>query len=198
MQSLYGDCAIFYITIFNMPFNILFYMIALDLFRKDAIIGAGNCRKEKLSVKKFFHPGVLSSAAALVIYFAQIPLPVLFFDCVGFVGAITTPLSMIIIGASLAAVSVKTIWKEKAVLAMLPIRLAVMPLLVWGFMHLVTNDPVLIGICTVGAGMPVASLVGMASIPYERQNRCASIGIAASSIVSLLTIPVMAVLLKAG
>ena len=103
---------------------------------------------------------------------------------------------MIIIGSSLAAVSLKEIKTEKGIWPMLPLRLVLMPVLVWLYMHLITKDPTLIGICTVGAGMPVASLVAMGAAPYERQSTCASIGVAVSTIVSLITIPIMAVILQ--
>lgn len=198
VQALFGDSAIFYITIFNMPFNILFFSVALNLFKKDAAIESGHYERDKIDPKSLINMGIVASVAALVIYFANIQLPDLFYTCVGFVGGITTPLSMIIIGSSLAAVSLKEIKSEKGIWPMLPIRLGVIPLIVWGYMHLVTNDPMLIGICTVGAGMPVASLVAMGSAPYERQNKCASIGVAVSTIFSLVTIPIMAVLLGAA
>lgn len=197
VQALFGESAIFYITIFNMPFNILFFSLALHLFKKDAAIGAGAFEKEKMKLRSFINNGIIAAAAALVIYFANIPMPDIFFECVGFIGNITTPLSMIIIGSSMAAASFKEIKTEKGIWPMLPVRLIGMPLLVWGFMHLVTDDPVLISICTIGAGMPVASLVAMGSAPYERQNKSASIGVVISTLCSLITIPVMAVLLGA-
>ena len=187
VQALYGDSAIFYITIFNMPFSILFFSMGLHLLKKDAAIASGNFVKEKLNLRSFINNGIIASVASLVIFYA----------CVGFVGNITTPLSMIIIGASMAAASLGDIKKEKAIWPMLPIRLAVMPVIVWLFMHLVTKDVTLINICTIGAGMPVASLVAMGAAPYPRQSRSASIGVAISTIVSLVTIPIMAVLLGA-
>lgn len=197
VQALFGESAIFYITIFNMPFNILFFSLALHLFKKDAAIGSGAYEREKINPRNFINNGIIAAIAALVIYFANIPMPDIFFECVGFIGNITTPLSMIIIGSSMAAASLKEIKTEKGIWPMLPIRLIGMPILVWAFMHLVTDDPILIGICTVGAGMPVASLVAMGSAPYPRQNKCASIGVVISTLFSLITIPIMAVLLGA-
>ena len=197
VQALFGESAIFYITIFNMPFNILFFSLALYLFRKDAAIQSGIMEKEKIQFRSFINNGILAAVAALVIYFGNIPMPDIFFDCVGFIGNITTPLSMIIIGSSMAAASFQEIRTEKGIWPMLPIRLIGMPLLVFGFMHFVTKDPTLISICTSGAGMPVASLVAMGSAPYERQNKSASIGVVISTLFSLVTIPIMAVLLGA-
>lgn len=197
VQALYGDSAIFYITIFNMPFSILFFSMGLHRLKKDAAIESGNYVKEKMNFRSFINNGIIASIASLVIYFANIPMPDIFYSCVGFVGNITTPLSMIIIGASMAASSLGDIKKERGIWPMLPIRLAVMPVIVWLFMHLVTKDVSLINICTIGAGMPVASLVAMGAAPYPRQSQSASIGVAISTIVSLVTIPIMAVLLGA-
>ncbi|MCD7921336.1 MAG: AEC family transporter [Clostridiales bacterium] len=198
VQALFGDSAIFYITIFNMPFNILFFTLALHYFRKDAAIEANNQKKGKMDLRSAINNGIIASVAALVIYFANLSLPDIFYECVGFIGNITTPLSMIIIGSSMAAASLKDIKTEKGIWPMLPVRLGVLPLLVWAFMHLWTGDPTIISICTIGAGMPVASLVAMGSAPYPRQNKAASIGVVVSTLCSLVTIPIMAVLLGAN
>ena len=197
VQALYGDSAIFYITIFNMPFSILFFSMGLHLLKKDAAIESGNFVKEKLNFRSFIITELLPPLRHWLFILQIFPMPDIFYACVGFVGNITTPLSMIIIGASMAAASFGEIKKERGIWPMLPIRLAVMPVIVWFFMHLVTKDVTLINICTIGAGMPVASLVAMGAAPYPRQSRSASIGVAISTIVSLVTIPIMAVLLGA-
>ncbi len=195
VQALFGDMAIFYSTIFNMPFNVLYFTLALNYFRKDAAIESGNYQKEKINPKNFVNMGLIASVVALVIYFVRIPVPELVFDCLGFIGDITTPLSMIIIGSSLAAVSFKEIKTEKGIWPMIPIRLALIPFVVWCIMHLFTQNPMLIGVCTASAGMPVASLVAMGSVQYERQGKCASIGVAVSTVFSMVSIPIMALLL---
>ncbi|MCD8217482.1 MAG: AEC family transporter [Clostridiales bacterium] len=197
VQALFGDSAIFYITIFNMPFNILFFTLALHYFQKDAAIESDNLEKLKTDPRSLINNGIIASVAALIIYFVNIPMPDIFYECVGFIGNITTPLSMIIIGSSMAAASLKEIKTEKGIWPMLPIRLGVLPLIVWAFMHLWTSDPTIISICTIGAGMPVASLVAMGSAPYPRQNKAASIGVVVSTLCSLVTIPIMAALLGA-
>lgn len=195
IRALFGESSIFYSSIFNMPFNILYYSIALNLFKKDAAVDSGKMEKEKVHPKDFLNTGIIASVAALVIYFANLKLPDLFYECIGFVGDITTPLSMIIIGSSLAAASFADIKSEKGIWWVLPMRLAVLPFLTWCYMHLFTSDATLIGICTVTMGMPVASMVAMGAGRYERQGKCASICVAVSTICSIVTIPIMALLL---
>ena len=77
----------------------------------------------KVSVRSLINNGIIASVAALVIYFTNLQMPDIFYSCVGFIGDITTPLSMIIIGSSMAAASLKEIRTEKGIWPMLPIRL---------------------------------------------------------------------------
>ena len=60
VQALYGDSAIFYITIFNMPFSILFFSMGLHLLKKDAAIASGNFVKEKLNLRSFINNGIIA------------------------------------------------------------------------------------------------------------------------------------------
>ena len=196
VQSLYGDSAVFYITIFNMPYNVLFYSLALYLLGRDAALEEGGAVRQKFSPGKLINPGIIAALGALLIYFAHLRLPDLFYSCCGFIGNLTPPLSMILIGSSLAAASLGDMKSEKKRLApAMVMRLAVIPAVVWLLLHAVIADVRLINICTIGAAMPVGSMVAMGAAPYARQSRAANIGVALSTILSILTIPVVALLL---
>ena len=67
VQALYGDSAIFYITIFNMPFSILFFSMGLHLLKKDAAIASGNFVKEKLNLRSFINNGIIASVAGTAV-----------------------------------------------------------------------------------------------------------------------------------
>lgn len=211
VEALYGSSAIFYMTIFNMPFNFLFYTLALYLIRKDA--ERSDCRtcghaiqetrpgwsagREKLLqlVKICINPGMLSSAAALILYFLQIPLPEIFCTSAEFAGDAMTPMSMIIIGSSLAASSFSEIKTEKTAWLILPIRLLILPAIVWLAIRQLTSDTMLAAIATLSAAMPVGTMVSIVSVPHPRQNKLASIGVAMSTMFSLITIPFLTAVL---
>ena len=198
VQSLYGDSAIFYITIFNMPYNMLFYSLALYMLQRDAALEEPSLQRQKFSPKKLVNPGILAALGALLIYFAGIRMPDIFYSCCGFIGNLTPPLSMLLIGSSLAASSLADVRSEKRLLPLaMAMRLAVIPVIVWVFLHLVLEDTTLINICTIGAAMPVGSLVAMGAAPYARQSKVANIGVALSTVLSILTIPIAALLLGA-
>ena len=191
VQSLIGDRAIFYITIFNMSFNFLYFTIGLYLLNRNED-GTGN---EKFSFRRFLNPGILASLLSLLIFFTKMPVPDIIYSCLNFVGSITTPLSMIIIGSSIAAASVGEVREERALIPMLIFRLLVIPAVVYFLMSAIGFEADVVKICTLGAGMPVASMVAMGSASHPVKGKTASLGVAVSTIVSMATIPVMAVLL---
>lgn len=193
VEALYGSSAIFYMTIFNMPFNFLFYTLAFYLVQKDA--KAVEHWDLRGILKTCVNPGMLASVAALLIYFLQIRLPEIFCTSAQFVGNIMTPMAMMVVGASLAASSFKEIRTEKIALLMLPVRLLVLPILVWFVVGQVTADTTMTEIATLTAAMPVGTMVSLMSVPYPRQNKLAAIGVAVSTLCSLVTIPLLVAVL---
>ena len=103
---------------------------------------------------------------------------------------------MLVIGSNMANCNLKEVFTEKRMYIMTAIRLIVMPLIAFLVMRLITSDPVLIGIVTITMGMPVGSLVAMGDSAYEKQGKVSSIVVVLSTICSMITIPIMAVLLN--
>ena len=192
VQSVFGDQAIFYMAMANLPFNILIFTYGMHNFRRDAEADKSKGKRAgKESWKRALNNGLIASVLALVIYFAGIVLPDIINEPISFVGNLTSPLSLILIGSSLGAVSMQEIRENKKVFAMLPFRFIAVPLITCCIASLLMTDPMLIAICTIGMGMPVASIVGMASAEYPRQHPTAAIGVSVSTIFSVVTIPVL-------
>lgn len=194
LQALLGEETVFYATVFHLPFNLLFFSMGLYLIKKDA----GLEEKGEFSIKSLINNGIIAAIAALLIFFAGIPLPRLVTEPLSFIGGVTMPLSMMVIGSSIAGYSIKEVFSQKMVYAFTVIRLVCLPLAAYFGICLLTDNPLFIGTVTITVGMPVASLVAMGSTEYARQGEAASIGVAFSTLCSMITIPVMAVLLGIG
>ena len=194
-QAFLGESSIFYNMIFNMSWNIIMYSIGLNLYRQDAAVSTGGSAKRKIEYKKFINAGTIASVIALIIFFTGISLPDGFYDCVSFIGDVTPALSMIVIGGSLASISFKDLVSEKAIWCMLPFRLAFMPAITYLCLRLIIDDPLIIAACTISIGMPVGATVAMASAPYPKQHKAAAAGVALSTLFSMITIPILGILL---
>lgn len=190
VQALYGESSIFYTTIFNLGYNLLFYSYTLFLYDRDA-----GCTSRFRPIR-LLNTGTIAAVLALGIPFANVTLPDIILQPCSFIGSVTTPLSMLIIGSNMANYPVHDIFSEKKIYAVTVIRLLIMPILTALYMSFLTDNSPLICMTAMSIGMPIGSMVAMASSQYEKQGRIASISVVLSTLCSMITIPVLAIILK--
>ena len=188
VQALYGETAIFYTTIFNFGYTILFYTYASYLLDKEG------GKSSRFNPKRLINIGLLSGLIALIIPFSGITLPGIIMEPCSFIGSVTTPLSMLIVGSNMANYPLHDIFSEKRIYVVTAVRLLAMPLLTALYMSMITDNALLICMAAMTIGMPVGSMVAMASSQYEKQARIGSISVVMSTICSMVTIPVLAVI----
>lgn len=189
VQTLYGDIAVFYCTILNLPFNFLIYSYGVYLLSKSS--GSG----KKLSFRQFLSPGIIASALALLIYFTGFRIPTVINDTFSFLGNITPPLSMLLLGSVLAEYPLSSMWQDKRINLLLLIKLLLLPFLAFFLTSLFFTDPVIIGVTTLTFAMPCASMCVMLCKEYKSDSRTASVGVVFSTLLSLITIPIIFLLL---
>ncbi len=189
VQTLYGDIAVFYCTILNLPFNFLIYSYGVYLLSKSS--GSG----KKLSFRQFLSPGIIASALALLIYFTGFRIPTVINDTFSFLGNITPPLSMLLLGSVLAEYPLSSMWQDKRINLLLLIKLLLLPFLALFLTSLFFTDPVIIGVTTLTFAMPCASMCVMLCKEYKGDSRTASVGVVFSTLLSLITIPIIFLLL---
>ncbi len=188
MEAIFGTEAIFLNSIFNLPFNLIAFSYGILLISRDGEQKAG------FEAKKLLNPGIVAAILALLIFGLSIPLPRVLSQTLASVGNLTTPLSMLVLGAALAAVPLKEVFREGRIYLMTGFRLVLLPILTFLFMRLVTDQAMLIGIAVMTAAMPVASVSVMLSNQYRGNTRLASIGVFISTVCSVITIPLVAFL----
>ncbi len=188
VQAFYGDVAIFYNTLLHMPFNILIFTYGEYLLSKGE-------EKVNIKLKDILSPGLLAAVGALIIYFAEIQLPSFIGTTCSFLGGITTPLSMLILGSVLGGYSIKEVFLEKRLYLISVIKLVILPVIVFFVFKRIFSDPIIIGVATLTMGMPAASMCVMLSIKYEGQVKVASIGVFITTILSLISIPAIYLIL---
>jgi malate permease and related proteins len=188
VQALYGDTAIFYNTLLHMPFNILIFTYG------EFLLSKGN-GKLKINLKDIFTPGVISAIIAILIYFIEIKVPSFISTTASFLGGVTTPLSMLILGSVLGGYPLKELFTEKKFYVVSIIKLIIVPVIVFLICRVIFTDPVIIGVATLSMGMPAASMCVMLSVKYEGQIKTTSVGVFLTTILSLITIPAVYILL---
>ncbi|MCI8631932.1 MAG: AEC family transporter [Lachnospiraceae bacterium] len=187
LQTLYGDIAVFYCSILNLPFNFLIYSYGVYLLTRDAQTSTAH----KISLRQLINPGIVASVLALVLYFSGLHLPSAVQDTLGFLGNVTPPLSMLLLGSVLADYPLASMFKDGRLNLMLFVKLLLLPALAYVFSVLLFSDSVIIGINTLTFAMPCAAMTVMLCKEYKGDSMSASVGVVFSTVLSLLTIPLI-------
>lgn len=157
LQELYGNIGLLCAIVFSMIYNVVFYSWGM-FYLGDR--GRGSLRS--ILTNKI----ALASVLALVMYFLQIKIPEPLYSTFNGIGALTMPLSMIIIGCSLADSGICKILWDRTLYLPTVLRMAVMPAVVCLVMRLLGVDPEIIRISTVIAALPSGTMTSIVAADY--------------------------------
>ncbi len=189
-QTLFGDESLFYVTLINIPFGLLVFTIGVFLLRPDLA--------RNPDLKRILSPGLVASLVGLIFFFTGITIPSPISDSISLLGSVTTPLAMIVIGALLAPLPLSSMVGDFRIWVISAFRLAIIPIVLLLLLRPFISDPVLISVPIILAAMPVAANTVLLAEEYGVNAEIASKGVFVSTILSLVTIPGVALLLGAG
>lgn len=190
--SIYGAKSIFYLNLFNLGFNLLYYTYGIY-----CASGKSSGVKGLQALKMMVNPGTIASLTAILLFFCDLQLPSEFNEVCNYLGDISSPLSMLIIGAGIGNYSLKSVFTESRQLYIVAVlRLMVMPAVTYGIMTLLGFTGMLRGIAVVTMGMPVAAIVSMGCTEYGVYERQGSAGVAMTTVLSMATIPILLLFLS--
>ena len=184
ISAMYGSNALLYASIFMLPFNLLIYTYGMYCV-------AGKIGDKRSVLKKCFNSGVLAGIAAFIISLCQLQLPDIAESIIEMLGNLAAPLSMMVIGASLADMHIKEIFGDYKLLVFSLVKLLLVPFVGFFFIRMVTDDVVLQGISLVILATPVGSMSAMLARQYGGDHALASKGIAITTLLSIVTMPLV-------
>jgi len=169
-------------------FNLLVWTLGIIIFTEKA--------DRQTARATLTNPGIIAVLIGTVLFIFSIPLPAPIIKTFSLVGSMTTPLSMIIIGATLADCRWKEFFSGTAVYYGSLTRLVLLPLITMGTMILLQLDPTVIGVCVLSVAMPVAATTVMFAERYDSDTLFASRLVFLSTILSAVTIPGLMILFE--
>lgn len=187
LLSVYSKEAIFYGSIFILPFNFLVFTIGIYLMES---------KFNKFNFKILLNPNLVAVFIGFILFYFSITIPKVIFQPLEILGNLTTPLSMIFIGASLSTVDIKKIFVEWRLYAISLIRLIITPLVVLFVLKCFIDNSMLIGVSVIISGMPVAANCAIIANQYGGNSDLASEGIFITTLLSMFTIPLLVFILS--
>lgn len=185
LNAMYGAEAVIYGSVFNMFFVIFLWTYGIFLFTGS--IEKDNLKKELLKI--LFNPSIIAVALGIIIMIFDIVIPELLLNTIRSVGNITGPLSMIIVGATLAKVEFKKSLKDPSIYYGMATRLIIIPLVIYLISILIGDRGIVSNAVIVMSAMPAASMTSILAENYELEAEYAATMVLMTTVFALLTIP---------
>ena len=153
----------------------------VSLFRRD---GGIDMRRVLLN------PNLISAVIGFALFCMNLSLPAVVTEVLSMVGGLTTPLTMLLIGTRMLGLKLSE-FKNRDYHYTALLRLVVLPLAVYALM-LPTSLPAAVkGVMFLLTAMPAGSTTSMMAELYGKYADFAARGVAYTTLLSLVTIPLM-------
>lgn len=185
LLDVFGQEAVFYASLIHMAFNFFVYTYAIMCLTK------GDDSEFKLNFKQLLTPGIILIFVGIFIYLFDIQLPSVLMDTINSVGSLTAPLSMMMIGSSLAVYPIKDSFTDWRSYVFAFVCLMIVPFVTMIMCRLLHIDAYYANITIITNAMPVGSMVLMLATQYNANVKIVTRNIVVSTLLSVITIPIV-------
>ena len=185
LLDVFGQEAVFYASLIHMAFNFFVYTYAIMCLTKS------DDSEFKLNFKQLLTPGIVLIFIGILIYLFDMQLPSVLMDTINSVGSLTAPLSMMMIGSSLAVYPIKDSFTDWRSYVFAFVRLIIVPFMTMIVCRLLHINPYYANITIITNAMPVGSMVLMLATQYNANVKIVTKNIVVSTLLSVITIPIV-------
>lgn len=210
------ECLIF-VSIYNLLFNFLFYTFGISLLQRAAakqsagneVAAEGSVSGKQIShmentaagqrpesrFKKLINAGTVSATATILIYLADLPAPVILSSTLDYIGQTTTLFSMLVLGVSVAQMALRDIFCHPKLYGFVLLRQILLPVGCVLLLRPFLQNQLLLQTTALMLAVPAGNLPLMLSKQLRLDTDTISQGIILTTVLGLLTIPVVSLVL---
>jgi len=185
MTALFGQQGLLLAVVFNMFYNLFMYTYGINML-------SGKAGFDWKSI--LLNPINIASAASILIFVSPFRFPAILASPIDDIGAMSVPISMIIMGASLAKIPLLDILKDKYSYLVSGIRLVVFPLLMLLVMRILCVSAPTATVCVLMAALPCGTMNVIFAEKYDCAPDFASRTVVQSLVLMIITLPLMILL----
>ena len=185
-QSFYGNAAFYEITLLNFAYYFLYNTYAVKLLSPPG-------ERRGFSLRDLMTPGFLMTLLSIILYLLRYDAPAVVKDIMYMAGSMTVPLSMIILGSSLASYSFRESFRDPWVYVYSAAKLLLMPAIIFALCRVLPIGTYYSGLTVISSAVPAGSMILMLALQMKRDSSFISRGIFVSTLLSALTLPIIAI-----
>ena len=193
--TLFGNDAAIYPTFYIIGFNFFCWSLGALIYTGD---------RSYISPKKMFlNPATIPTYIGLIFFLLPIDsyIPGFIVESLEMTRNIVAPISMMIVGLRLADMKLKGAFRDYNLFIALAVKLILFPVAAWGVVKLVSltglySNDMTTAVVLISAACPCATMTSMFAEKFHGDSITASKFVSLSTILSIATMPLVALLLK--
>lgn len=187
LTAVYGNEGVFYGSAYFVIFTILSWTHGIYIYAKG---------KNGFNIKKIvLNPGIIGTVIGISLFLLRITLPSVVARSVNYISLLNTPLAMLILGTYMAKIDYKNISGKMGIFIVTVLKLVIIPLAGVGIVYLmgIVND--VTGAVIISAACPVAATSALFASQYDSDAVYATSVVVVTTLLSVVTIPLIVFLL---
>ena len=185
VEAILGPAFIFHAVIYNIPYSFLAFSICAWLICKEGKHSLG------LNWKTFLNPNVIATFLGLLCFLLSVQLPDPLYRGFKMTGDMTSPLSMMVIGMTLAQANLRQVFGRWQVYVTVAMRLLVLPVLAGFILYILGIRGPLFIMCVLITAMPAGSSTSILASLYDTAPEEAGSLVFMSTMLCMVTVPLV-------
>lgn len=186
VNGILGSKGVFFLTAYMTIFNLLAFT--------HGIITISGKNDKKSILQALFSPMVVATLLGFLFFVCRIILPDLLEKPLAYIGAMNTPLALMVAGVTIAQTDLIKLIKKRRIYYISLLKLLVIPVAVLLLYHLFDIPRIVLLTTVLASACPTAATINLFSIRYDKNYLYASELFAITTILSLITIPLVMIM----
>lgn len=184
--ALFGRVGLLYASIYSAVQDIFFWTAGVSIMSEE---------ENGRSLSNMLNPNLIAIAIGIVILFTNIKLPVFLDNAISSIGGATMPLALMMVGSGFSSFDL-SFGGIKNMLKVIFFKLVVMPIIIGIILFKLPIDDLVKYVVLLEFAMPTAASSVVMARNFDRDFTLASKLVMATTLISMLTIPLLILLAK--
>ncbi|GAU77083.1 AEC family transporter [Fusibacter sp. 3D3] len=186
--ALFGELGMLYTSVYVAMQNIFQWTVGVHIFKQEKF--------ELKSLKRLLNPGLIAICLGMAMFFLGIKTPAYLQRVIKGVGAISVPLALMVIGATLAEYELKEILRDREAQVVSIIKSVVFPTLFLTVLLFIPIAPMLKAILIIQTAAPVQASAALFAKNFGGESGIVAKCVAITTLLCTLTIPLFLMLIR--
>ena len=186
VQSIYGAQGVALVSMFILLFNLYCFSYGVLLISSST----------EFNWRSLCNPCIIAAVIAFILALTGWHFPTAVEGTLSSIGAMNTPLAMMIIGASMAHSDIRKALSNPRMYLVCTLSMFLMPALALLVVMFLPVDPMLAGVTVLMAAMPIGGNCAMLSDRYTPDDMTASHCVMVSTLLSAVSLPIVCALIS--